>query len=157
MNTQTQRPFLFLFKITLFAFILSALPFNEVILDASPFWMLLFYAYWLVYFPVRGSLFIALILGVLLDILQGDILGQNALALILASIFINNVKQSFYVSNLSTQQVYVFFSSSIYLVFFFLTYSLIHGINSNYYLLLAPLSSALIWPIVRFLLAKCRH
>ena len=152
-----QRPYVFLFKITLFAFILSALPFNDAILDSSPFWMLLLYTYWLIHFPVKGSLFIALILGVLLDILQGDLLGQNALALIVASIFINSVKQSFYVSNLSTQQVYVFLSSCLYLVFFFLSHFLIHGLTDNYYLLLAPLTSALIWPVVRFFLYKFKH
>jgi rod shape-determining protein MreD len=152
-----QRPYVFLLKITLFAFILSALPFNDAVLDSSPFWMLLLYTYWLIHFPVKGSLFIALILGVLLDILQGDLLGQNALALIVASIFINSVKQSFYVSNLSTQQVYVFLSSCLYLVFFFLSHFLIHGLTDNYYLLLAPLTSALIWPVVRFFLFKCKH
>ena len=152
-----QRPYVFLFKITLLAFILSALPFNDAVLDSSPFWMLLLYTYWLIHFPVKGSLFIALILGVLLDILQGDLLGQNALALIVASIFINSVKQSFYVSNLSTQQVYVFLSSCLYLVFFFLSHFLIHGLTDNYYLLLAPLTSALIWPVVRFFLFKCKH
>ena len=109
----TRRPYIFLLKITLFAFILSALPFNSEILDSSPFWMLLLYIYWLVNFQDKGGLFIALILGILLDILQGDILGQNALALIIASFFIINVKQSFYVSNLSTQQVYVFLASGI--------------------------------------------
>jgi rod shape-determining protein MreD len=152
-----QRPYIFLLKITLFAFILSALPFNDAVLDSSPFWMLLLYTYWLIHFPVKGSLFIALILGVLLDILQGDLLGQNALALIVASIFINSVKQSFYVSNLSTQQVYVFLSSCLYLVFFFLSHFLIHGLTDNYYLLLAPLTSALIWPVIRFFLFKCKH
>mgnify|MGYP002639316360 FL=1 len=152
-----QRPYVFLLKITLFAFILSALPFNDAVLDSSPFWMLLLYTYWLIHFPVKGSLFIALILGVLLDVLQGDLLGQNALALIVASIFINSVKQSFYVSNLSTQQVYVFLSSCLYLVFFFLSHFLIHGLTDNYYLLLAPLTSALIWPVVRFFLFKCKH
>ena len=152
-----QRPYVFLLKITLFAFILSALPFSDAVLDSSPFWMLLLYTYWLIHFPVKGSLFIALILGVLLDILQGDLLGQNALALIVASIFINSVKQSFYVSNLSTQQVYVFLSSCLYLVFFFLSHFLIHGLTDNYYLLLAPLTSALIWPVVRFFLFKCKH
>ena len=152
-----QRPYIFLFKITLFAFILSALPFNDAILDSSPFWMLLLYTYWLIHFPVKGSLFIALLLGVLLDILQGDILGQNALALIVASIFINSVKQSFYVSNLSTQQVYVFLSSCLYLAIFLLSHFLIHGFTDNYYLLLAPLTSALIWPVVRFFLFKCKH
>ena len=152
-----KRTYVFLLKITLFAFILSALPFNDAVLDSSPFWMLLLYTYWLIHFPVKGSLFIALILGVLLDILQGDLLGQNALALIVASIFINSVKQSFYVSNLSTQQVYVFLSSCLYLVFFFLSHFLIHGLTDNYYLLLAPLTSALIWPVVRFFLFKCKH
>lgn len=154
---KTQRLYIFLFKITIFSLILSVLPFSDTILDASPFWLLLLYTYWLIYFPTKGGLFIALILGVLLDILQGDILGQNALALILASLFINNVKQSFYVSNSSTQQVYVFISSSIYLAILLLTHSLIHGLSDNYYLLLAPLTSALIWPIVHFSLAKCRH
>lgn len=153
----TQRPYLFLSKITLFAFILSALPFTAEILDGSPFWVLLLYAYWLVNFPAKGSLFIALILGVLLDILQGDILGQNALALIIASLFIINVKQSFYVSNLSTQQVYVFLASSIYLGIFLFTHTLIHGWSDNYYLLLAPITSALIWPLIRFFLLKCSH
>ncbi len=153
----TQRPYIFLFEITLFSLILSVLPLNEVVLDAAPFWLLLLYTYWLIYFPVKGSLLTALILGVLLDILQGDVLGQNALALILASMFINNVKQSFYVSNISTQQVYVFFSGGIYLAVFLSTHLLMNGLTNNYYLLLAPLTGALIWPIVRFSLAKCRH
>jgi rod shape-determining protein MreD len=153
----TQRPYIFLFKIILLSFILSVLPMNELVLDASPFWLLLLYTYWLVYFPAKNSLFIALLLGTLLDVLQGDILGQNALALILASLFINNVKQSFQVSNISTQQVYVFFSSSIYLVFFLLTHFLIHGFNISYYLFLTPFVSALIWPIIYFILSKFKH
>ena len=153
----TQRPYFFLLKIALFSLILSALPFNETILDASPFWMLLLFSYWLVYFPIKGSLFIALILGVILDILQGDILGQNALALILSSLFISNVKQSFYVSNLSTQQVYIFLASGIYFSFFFSIHLLVHGFNDNYYLLLTPLTSAIAWPVVRYFLGKCKH
>ena len=153
----TQRPYIFLFKITLLALILSAIPLNDIAHDMSPFWMLLFYAYWLAYLPTKGEFFIALVLGVLLDIFQGDILGQNALALILASIFISYIKQSFCVSNMSTQQVYIFFASSIYLSFYLLTYLLIHGIGDNYYLLLAPFTSAIIWPVIRFLLVRLRH
>jgi rod shape-determining protein MreD len=152
-----QRPYIFLLKIIFFALILSSIPLNETLIDISPFWMLLLFTYWLIYFNAKGSLFIALILGVLLDILQGDILGQNALALILASLLINDVKQSFYVSNLSTQQVYVFFASSVYLIFLMLTHFLMHGFSANYYLLLAPFTSTLIWPVVRLLLEKLKH
>ncbi|MBW5290842.1 MAG: Rod shape-determining protein MreD [Candidatus Ruthia sp. Asou_11_S2] len=151
-----QRPYIFLTKITFFALILSVIPLNDALLDASAFWLLLFYIYWLVYFPTKAKFFIALILGVLTDVLHGDILGQNALALILSSLFISNVKQSFFVSNLSTQQIYVFISSSIYLAFFLLTFVLTQGFVINYYLFLAPFTSALVWPIVRFLLSKCK-
>jgi rod shape-determining protein MreD len=151
-----QRPYIFLIKITFFALILSSIPLNEVLLGASAFWLLLFYIYWLAYFSTKATFFIALILGVLIDILHGDILGQNALALILSSLFISNVKQSFFVSNLSTQQIYVFISSSIYLLFFLLTSILTQDFVLNYYVFLAPFTSALIWPIVRFLLSKCK-
>ena len=96
-------------------------------------------------------------LGVLLDILHGDILGQNALALILSSAFIFNVKQSFNMSNLNTQRVYVFSAASIYLSLILLVHTLTQGFNFSYYLLLAPLTSALFWPVIKFALSKCRH
>ncbi|HIC41130.1 MAG TPA: rod shape-determining protein MreD [Piscirickettsiaceae bacterium] len=153
----TERPYIFLVKITLFALIISAVPLSQIVLEISPFWMLLFFIYWLTYFSAKGRFFLALILGVLVDILHGDILGQNALALILSGAFIANVKQSFFVSNLSTQQVYVFVASSIYLGFFLLVHTLIQGFNFSYYLLLTPLSGALFWPVVRLLLSKCKH
>ncbi len=152
-----QRPYIFLTKIIFFALIISALPLPQVALEVSPFWLLLFFIYWLAYFPAKGRFFLALLLGVLLDILQGDILGQNALALILSAAFIANVKQSFFVSNLSTQQVYVFIASSIYLALFLLVHTLIQGANFSYYVLFAPLSGALFWPLVKLTLSKRKH
>ncbi|MEO1890092.1 MAG: rod shape-determining protein MreD [Candidatus Thioglobus sp.] len=154
---KTQRPYIFLTKITFFALIISALPLSQTVLEASPFWLLLFFIYWLTYFPAKAQFFLALLLGVLLDILQGDTLGQNALALILSSAFIVNVKQSFFVSNLSTQQVYVFVASSIYLGLFLLVHTLIQGFNFSYYLLFAPLTGALFWPLVKLALSKFKH
>lgn len=152
-----QRPYIFLAKTTVFALIVSNIPLPEILLDIAPFWMLLFCTYWLVWFNAKARFFFVLILGILLDISQGDILGQNALALILSGGFIAYVKQSFSVSNLSTQQVYIFTAASIYLVLFLLVHTLIQGFNFNYYLLLTPLSSALFWPVVRLMLSKSRH
>jgi len=152
-----QRPYLFLAKTTLFALIISSAPASQTLLEVSPFWVLLFFIYWLINFPAKGRFFLALILGVLIDILHGDILGQNALALILSSAFIVNVKQSFYVSNLSTQQVYVFSAASIYLSLILLVHILTQGFNFSYYLLFTPLTSALFWPVIKLALSKCRH
>ena len=152
-----QRVTLFLLKVVIFSTLLSAIALPEILAQINPLWMLLLYTYWLINFEAKGRLLIALVLGVLLDIMQGDILGQNALALVLASAFVLNVKQSFYVSNLSTQQVYVFGAASIYLLSMLGVHVLTQGFSFSYWLLLTPLSSALVWPIVRLLLAKCRH
>ncbi len=73
----TQRPYIFLAKITPFALIISAVPLSQIVLEISPFWMLLFFIYWLTYFSAKGRFFLALILGILVDILHGDILGHQ--------------------------------------------------------------------------------
>ena len=151
------RSLSFLLKVSLFALILSALPLPAIVSDVVPFWLLLFYTYWLVYFSSKGRLLIALLLGVILDVLHGDILGQNGLALVLSSAFIIYVKQSFSVSNTSTQQVYVFGAALIYLSSLLAVHLLTQGFNLSYWILLAPLVSALIWPVVYWLLVKCRH
>ena len=152
-----QSPFLFLTKISIFALIISAISLPLVIKLSSPFWMLVFFIYWVIYSDGKWMYFCALILGLLLDVTQGAILGQNALALILSLAFILNVKKSFFVSNLTTQQVYVFLTSVIYLITLLLTHILIQGFDFNFFILLTPFSSAIIWPIIRFLLAKLNH
>jgi len=155
---RTQRPYIFLAKITMFTLIIGALPLPEVALNIAPFWMLLFFTYWLTYFTTQGRFFIALFLGVLIDILHGDILGQNALALILSIVFITKIRQSFSVSNITTQQIYILSASGIYLGVLLL----VHGLSTqsfdfNYYLLFTPLTSALFWPLVQLALSKCKH
>jgi rod shape-determining protein MreD len=155
---RAQRPYIFLVKTTLFALIVSALPVPEMIVDVAPFWMLLFFTYWLTYFGAKGQFFIALILGVFIDVLYGDILGQNALSLILSGAYIIKVKQSFAISNITTQQIYILIAASIYLGVLLL----VHGLSAqsfhfNYYLLFTPLTSALFWPVIQLALSKCKH
>jgi rod shape-determining protein MreD len=154
---KTNRPHIFLIKIMFFALLISGIPLPNTFQLVSPFWVLLFYIYWTIYFPAHGVFFLALIFGILLDILQGSLLGQNALALIISTAFIVNVKQSFYVSNISTQQVYMFIAGSIYLVLFLLTHILIQGLNFSWTILLAPLTTALFWPAIKLILSKLKH
>ena len=103
---------LLLTKITIIALIIGAISLPSILETISPFWMLIFFIYWIIYTDTKVLYLLALILGLLADILQGSILGQNALALLISSAFIFNVKKSFYVSNLTTQQVLCFFCFS---------------------------------------------
>lgn len=152
-----QNPILILSKISIIALIVGAISLPLVIELSSPLWMLVCFVYWVIYTDGKWIYLSALILGLLMDVLQGGILGQNALALVISSAFIFNVKKSFFVSNLTTQQVYIFLGSLIYLITFLLTHILVQGFDFSWLILISPFSSAIIWPIIRFLLAKLKH
>ena len=148
---------LLLTKITIIALIVGAISLPTILEIVSPFWMLIFFIYWVIYTDTKAIYLFALILGLLTDILQGSILGQNALALLISSAFIFNVKKSFYVSNLTTQQVYVFIASLIYLIALILTHIAIQGFNFSWLIILSPFTASIIWPVVRLFLAKLKH
>ncbi len=152
-----QTHLLLLLKVTILAFIVGSISLPHVLELISPFWLLLFFIYWLIYSDSSGIYSAALILGLLLDVLQGAILGQNALALVISSAFILSVKKSFFVSNLTTQQVYVFIASLIYLIFFLITHLVIQGLQIQWLIIFVPFTGAIVWPIVRFLLAKLKQ
>ena len=152
-----QNSMLLLSKISIIALIIGAISLPLVIELSSPLWMLVCFVYWVIYTDGKWIYLSALILGLLMDVLQGGILGQNALALVISSAFIFNVKKSFFVSNLTTQQVYIFLGSLIYLITFLLTHILVQGFDFSWLIIISPFSSAIIWPIIRFLLAKLKH
>ena len=152
-----QNPMLLLSKISIFALIIGAISLPLVIELSSPLWILVCFVYWVIYTDGKWIYLSALILGLLMDVLQGGILGQNALSLVISSAFIFNVKKSFFVSNLTTQQVYIFLGSLIYLITFLLIHILVQGFDFSWLILISPFSSAIIWPVIRFLLAKLKH
>ena len=152
-----QNHMLLLSKISIIALIIGAISLPLVIELSSPLWILVCFTYWVIYTDDKWIYLSALILGLLMDVLQGGILGQNAFALVISSAFIFNVKKSFFVSNLTTQQVYIFIGSLIYLITFLLTHILVQGFDFSWLILISPFSSAIIWPVIRFLLAKLRH
>ena len=152
-----QSQFVLLIKITILAFIVGAINLPHLIELISPFWLLLFFVYWLIYSDSEGIYRFAFILGILLDVFQGGILGQNALALVISSAFILSVKKSFFVSNLTTQQVYIFITSLIYLALFLMTHIAVQGIQIQWLVVLTPFTGAILWPAVRFLLAKLKQ
>ena len=151
------RHFFLLIKISIIAFIIGAISLPSFLELASPFWLLPFFSYWVIYSNGKNIFASAFILGILLDIIQGGILGQNALALVLSSAYIFYVEKSFFVSNLTTQQVYIFIGSIIYLTVFLLVHQLVQGLNFEWLILLSPFTSAILWPLIRSLLAKLKQ
>tara|TARA_B100001059_G_scaffold213695_1_gene229764 strand:+ start:20 stop:487 length:468 start_codon:yes stop_codon:yes gene_type:complete len=152
-----QSQLILLIKITFIAFIVGAIALPSMIEMISPFWLLLFFIYWLIYSDSNVIYSSAFVLGILLDVFQGGILGQNALALVISSAFILSVKKSFFVSNLTTQQVYVFIASLMYLIVFLITHITVQGLQLQWLIIFTPFTGAILWPVVRFSLAKLKH
>ena len=152
-----QSQLILLIKITFIAFIVGAIALPSMIEMISPFWLLLFFIYWLIYSDSNVIYSSAFVLGILLDVFQGGILGQNALALVISSAFILSVKKSFFVSNLTTQQVYVFIASLMYLIAFLITHITVQGLQFQWLIIFTPFTGAILWPVVRFSLAKLKH
>ena len=69
------------------AIILSALPLPESLQRWRPEWVLLVLFYWLVALPDRIGIGVAWCLGIVLDVLEGSLLGLNALALTVVAYF----------------------------------------------------------------------
>ena len=149
--------FFLLVKISIIAFITGAISLPSFLELASPFWLLPFFSYWVIYSNGKNIFASAFILGILLDIIEGGTLGQNAVALVLSSAFILNVKKSFFVSNLTTQQVYIFLGSIIYLIIFLLVQQFTQGLNFEWLILLSPFTSAILWPLIRYLLTRLKQ
>ena len=69
------------------ALILSLLPLPENLQSWRPEWVLLVLFYWLVALPERIGFGVAWSLGIILDVMEGSLLGLNALALTVVAYF----------------------------------------------------------------------
>ncbi len=142
-----------LIKLLLLALIISAIPIVPTFL--MPIWSLLFFSYWMLYSYHAKPAFPALIFGLFFDVLYGDLLGQHSLALILSSLFIFYVKQSFYFSNTTTQQVYLTIASTIYILSLWFSQMLYSAtIYLDWQFFIGILITPIIWPITLWFCGK---
>lgn len=63
------------------AFMLTAMPLPDWAVNWRPAWVAMVLIYWCIALPDRAGIGIAWMLGLLLDVQQGTLLGQNALGL----------------------------------------------------------------------------
>ncbi len=152
--TNKYRPYLFLIKATLIALLLTVIP-AGIFSPVMPFWILLTYVHFMVRFNIKNPTILALPVGIMIDVANGDILGQNALSLMLSALFIFKVKQSFFFSNTTTQQVYLLFAATIYLVTLYAIHIIsIKTFDINWLTLFSILTTSIFWPVIRYILRR---
>ena len=156
MDPQGHGNWFILFSV-LMALLLSILPLEGILAWARPHYILLVLAYWVLALPERVGVIVAWLSGLMLDILQGDVLGQNAFALAVIA----------YVLQTSYQRLRMFsiFKQASLIAGLTLFHTLVsqwaQGLNGsshfNWLVVLPVFSSALLWLVARPLMAWCHR
>ncbi len=139
------------------AIMLTALPLPDWAVNWRPAWVAIVLIYWCMAVPDRIGIFIAWFLGLLLDVQQGTVLGQNALGMILLAVLTINSHQRMRAYPLSQQAVLVCF----YLLFYELIMLLISGYlgtrTRDWTYWMPAITSMLLWPWLFIVLRDVRR
>lgn len=139
------------------AALLAVIPLPQWLQWARPEWVALTLLYWCLALPHRVGIFTALLLGVLVDALEGAVLGQNAFSLTVLALCALLVYQRLRVFSLWQQCGVVFVVIGLHQLIGQWVQNL-EGAGARSLLFLLPaLSSALLWPVVLQVLRSVRR
>ncbi|MEM1153611.1 MAG: rod shape-determining protein MreD [Pseudomonadota bacterium] len=139
------------------AFVLAVLPLPQWLMWMRPEWVALTLIYWAIALPHRVGILTALLLGLMLDALEGAVMGQNAFALVLVTLLCQTLYQRIRVFSVLQQSATVFVIVGINQLVCQWVQNL-EGVGSDTVLFLLPaLSSALLWPVVLHVLRRLRR
>lgn len=136
---------------------LMILPLPDWAQSYRPNWAALILIYWSMALPKRVGLWFALITGLLLDTLQGTLLGQHALALVIIMYLNLNFYQRIRVLSLARQSIYVFCLLLICQVMVVWVEGIMGRPTSIAAYLGAPFVGMFIWPWVFIILRDIRR
>lgn len=141
--------FWFIILTIVFAGILSIVPVPDTMEIWRPEWMALVVFYWVIALPQRVGLFTAWVTGFFVDVLEGSLLGLNAIALMLIAYVALSLYQRLRMFTMLQQSITILMLTGVYqlLTFWVLTAT---GQNTpqNLLFVVSAVSSALAWPFV---------
>jgi len=136
----------FMWGSLLLALTFNLIPFGRV--NAMPDVLALALVFWNVHQPRRVGIGAAFVFGLLMDVHQGALLGQHALAYTLLSFFATTIHRRllwFSVLGQALQVLPLFFAAHGIAV---ITRLIVGGMFPGWPVMLAPVYEALLWPVV---------
>jgi rod shape-determining protein MreD len=133
---------------TLMALGLTIFPLPDAIDALRPDFLVLVVLYWAIVSPQSGGLALAFMTGLALDVIQGVVLGQHALALVLVAAWATNLRLRLRVFPLLHQTLSIFALLAGYQFILFWVDGATGNPVTSFGRWLAPLTGALIWPVL---------
>lgn len=141
----------------LIAMMLTILPLPDWAIWLRPEWVMLVMIYWCLAIPERFSVGVAWIIGLLLDILQGTLLGQHALALSVVAYFIVKFHPRLRLYPIWHKTLIVFLLSLVYLALLYWVQGLMGILPRSWEAWSPAMTSALLWPWIFIVLRDLRR
>ena len=142
----------------LLAYLLAVIPLPEWAMNYRPEWVPMVLIYWVMAMPYRVGIGSAWVAGLLLDVLEGSILGLNGLSLVIIAYVTLSLHQRLRMFSSLQQSGLVFALVGLNLmVCHWLQIMTQQTVSSNLMFLMAALTSAVIWPTLFHLLRRIRR
>lgn len=140
-----------------FAYVLSLLPMPSYLELGRPEWLAMVMLYWALALPERVGLILAWLVGLMLDVMQGVLLGQNALGMVIVVYVAHKLHRRMRIYPLLQQSMVVFVVIGIYQMLILWAKSFSGHTPPNLLFLLPTVVSALLWPWLFILLRDIRR
>jgi rod shape-determining protein MreD len=139
------------------AMLLTIVPIPTAIEVYRPQWLALFLIYWAIALPQRISVGHGFLFGLLLDVLTGTTMGENAFSLSLITFIAHQGHARLRTFPFSKQAFAVIGLLLIQKAVSFIAIGMTLGITTQNDFWLTPLIGAALWPSIFFLLRKTRR
>ncbi|GBE07905.1 Rod shape-determining protein MreD [bacterium BMS3Bbin11] len=141
----------------LVALVLSSLPLPDIAIVFRPEWLMLVLIYWCMAIPDRIGIFTGWLLGLVLDVMYGSLLGQNAVALAIVAYLVNTFHLRVRVFPIWQQSFTVFLLTIVYLTLIAWVRGVAGGFPITWAYWIPSLTSAFVWPFIYILLRDLRR
>lgn len=139
------------------AFILTLLPMPDWTIWLRPAWVLMVLTYWATVMPYRVNVGTAWVLGLCLDVLNGSLLGEHALALTLVCYLVIRMHARFRMFPLIQQGLFVFLFVLLYQFLLFCVQGFIGELPQSWLYWFSSITSMVLWPWVFVIMHDLRR
>lgn len=135
-----------IFTSLVMALALSLLPMPDWTIWLKPAWVLLILIYWTMTAPQRVGVFMAWTMGMMIDLLNGSLLGEHAFALTIVIYFVSRMHIRLRVYPLMQQGMTIFFFVLFYQFILYCIQGFIGVLPNSHLYWLSSFTSMLLWP-----------
>jgi rod shape-determining protein MreD len=155
--TERHHDGLFIPVTIIVAFLLTLLPMPGWAVWLKPAWVLMVLIYWTMTNPERVNVGVAWIVGILLDVLQGTLLGEHALALTMVIYLVARMASQLRMYPLVQQGLSIFLLVLVYQFILFCIQGFLGSMPQSWLYWSSSLTSMLLWPWVFSIMRDSRR